>query len=156
MTSDIPLKDRYYEDFSVGDSFTLGSVEMVEEEMIAFATQFDPQRFHVDPEAAAQTIYGGLIASGWHTGSLMMRLSADDFLGDNCLGAAGASELSWPAPVRAGDILTLRIEVLSMRESNSRPNLGFLELTNELINQNGEVVIRVVPTMLIARKQLAD
>ncbi len=86
----------------------------------------------------------------------MMRLSADDFLGDNCLGAAGASELSWPAPVRAGDILTLRIEVLSMRESNSRPNLGFLELTNELINQNGEVVIRVVPTMLIARKQVAD
>ena len=156
MTSDIPLKDRYYEDFSVGDSFTLGSVEMVEEEMIAFATQFDPQRFHVDPEAAAQTIYGGLIASGWHTGSLMMRLSADDFLGDNCLGAAGTSELSWPAPVRAGDILTLRIEVLSMRESNSRPNLGFLELTNELINQNGEVVIRVVPTMLIARKQVAD
>ena len=83
MTSDIPLKDRYYEDFSVGDSFTLGSVEMVEDEMISFATQFDPQRFHVDPEAAAQTIYGGLIASGWHTGSLMMRLSADDFLGDN-------------------------------------------------------------------------
>ena len=153
MTSDIPLKDRYYEDFSVGESFTLGSVEMVEDEMIAFASEFDPQRFHVDPQAAAQTIYGGLIASGWHTGSLMMRLSADGFLGENCLGAAGASELSWPAPVRAGDILTLRIEVLSKRESNSRPNLGFLELTNELFNQNGDVVIRVVPTMLIARRQ---
>ena len=81
----------------------------------------------------------------------MMRLSADDFLGESSLGAAGASELSWPAPVRAGDILTLQIEVLSMRESNSRPNLGFLELAMELVNQNEEAVIRVVPTMLIAK-----
>ena len=94
MTSEIPVKDRYYEDFSVGESFTLGSVEMVEEEMIEFATQFDPQRFHIDPEAAARTVYGGLIASGWHTGSLMMRLSADYFLGESSLGSAGASELS--------------------------------------------------------------
>ena len=156
MTSEIPVKDRYYEDFSVGESFTLGSVEMVEDEMIAFATQFDPQRFHVDREAAAQTMYGGLIASGWHTGSLIMRLSTEGFLGENCLGAAGASELSWPVPVRAGDILTLRIEVLSMRESNSRPDLGFLELTNELINQNDEVVIRILPTMLIAKRQVSD
>lgn len=156
MTSEIPVKDRYYEDFAVGESFTLGSVEMVEKEMIEFATQFDPQRFHIDPDAAAQTVYGGLIASGWHTGSLMMRLSADYFLGESSLGAAGASELSWLAPVRAGDTLTLQIEVLSMRESNSRPNLGFLELTMELVNQNDETVIRVVPTMLIAKRQVAD
>ena len=156
MTSEIPVKDRYYEDFAVGESFTLGSVEMVEKEMIEFATQFDPQRFHIDPDAAAQTVYGGLIASGWHTGSLMMRLSADYFLGESSLGAAAASELSWLAPVRAGDTLTLQIEVLSMRESNSRPNLGFLELTMELVNQNDETVIRVVPTMLIAKRQVAD
>ena len=156
MTSEIPVKDRYYEDFAVGESFTLGSVEMVEKEMIEFATQFDPQRFHIDPDAAAQTVYGGLIASGWHTGSLMMRLSADYFLGESSLGAAGASELSWLAPVRAGDTLTLQIEVLSMRESNSRPNLGFLELAMELVNQNDETVIRVVPTMLIAKRQVAD
>ncbi len=156
MTSEIPVKDRYYEDFAVGESFTLGSVEMVEKEMIEFANQFDPQRFHIDPDAAAQTVYGGLIASGWHTGSLMMRLSADYFLGESSLGAAGASELAWPAPVRAGDTLTLQIEVLSMRESNSRPNLGFLELAMELVNQNDETVIRVVPTMLIAKRQVAD
>jgi len=156
MTSEIPVKDRYYEDFAVGESFTLGSVEMVEREMIEFATQFDPQRFHIDSDAAAQTVYGGLIASGWHTGSLMMRLSADYFLGESSLGAAGASELSWPAPVRAGDTLTLQIEVLSMRESNSRPNLGFLELAMELVNQNDSTVIRVVPTMLIAKRQVAD
>ena len=146
------MKDRCYEDFSIGESFIFGSVEMVEEEMLAFATQFDPQRFHVDPEAAAQTMYGGLIASGWHTGSLMMRLTAEGFLGEHCLGAAGLSELSWPAPVRVGDVLTLRVGILSKRESGSKPHLGFLEISSEMINQNDDVALRTVGTMLIAKK----
>ena len=81
MPSDIPCNERWYEDFSEGESFLLGSVEMVEKEMLDFANQFDPQRFHIDPEAAAETLYGGLIASGWHTGSLMMKLTAEGFLG---------------------------------------------------------------------------
>ena len=148
----VHLKQRTFEDFAVGESFTLGSVQMKEEEMIGFATQFDPQRFHVDPAAAADTMYGGLIASGWHTGSLMMRLSAEGFLGEYCLGAAGLSELSWPAPVRVGDTLTLRIEILGKRESASKPNLGFIELKNEMLNQNGDVALRTVGTMLIARR----
>ena len=152
MTSTVPVRDRCFEDFSVGESFVLGSVEMVEEEMLAFATQFDPQRFHVDAEAAAQTMYGGLIASGWHTGSLMMRLTAEGFLGEHCLGAAGLSELSWPAPVRVGDVLTLRVGILGTRESGSKPNLGFVELSSEMINQNDEVALRTVGTMLIAKK----
>ncbi|MBM45210.1 MAG: acyl dehydratase [Acidimicrobiaceae bacterium] len=152
MTSTVPVKDRCYEDFSIGESFLLGSVEMVEEEMLAFSTQFDPQRFHIDPKAAAETMYGGLIASGWHTGSLMMRLSAEGFLGEHCLGAAGLSELSWPSPVRVGDVLTLRVEILAMRESESRPNIGFIELSNQMINQNDEVALRTVGTMLIAKK----
>ena len=151
MTSTVPVKDRCYEDFSVGESFLLGSVEMVESEMLSFSTQFDPQRFHIDPEAAAETIYGGLIASGWHTGSLMMRLSAEGFLGEHCLGAAGLSELSWPAPVRVGDVLTLRVEILAMRESKSRPNIGFIELSNQMINQHDAVALRTAGTMLIAR-----
>ena len=83
---DIPCKERFYDDFSVGEKFSLGTVVMKEEEMINFATQFDPQRFHLDPEAAAQTIYGGLIASGWHTGSLMMKLLAEGFLGEHSVG----------------------------------------------------------------------
>tara|TARA_B100000579_G_scaffold427608_1_gene436480 strand:- start:1323 stop:1793 length:471 start_codon:yes stop_codon:yes gene_type:complete len=152
VTSTVPVKDRCYEDFSIGESFLLGSVEMVEEEMLAFSTQFDPQRFHIDPEAAAETMYGGLIASGWHTGSLMMRLSAEGFLGRHCLGAAGLTELSWPFPVRVGDVLTLRVEIMAMRESESRPNIGFIELSNQMINQNDEVALRTVGTMLIARK----
>ena len=156
MTSTVPVRDRCFEDFSVGESFVLGSVEMVEEEMLAFATQFDPQRCHVDAEAAAQTMYGGLIASGWHTGSLMMRLTAEGFLGEHCLGAAGLSELSWPAPVRVGDVLTLRVGILGTRESGSKPNLGFVELSSEMINQNDEVALRTVGTMLIAKKDSSN
>ena len=156
MTSTVPVRDRCFEDFSVGESFVLGSVEMVEEEMLAFATQFDPQRFHVDAEAAAQTMYGGLIASGWHTGSLMMRLTAEGFLGEHCLGAAGLSELSWPAPVRVGDVLTLRVGILGTRESGTKPNLGFVELSSEMINQNDEVALRTVGTMLIAKKDSSN
>ena len=156
MTSTVPVRDRCFEDFSVGESFVLGSVEMVEEEMLAFATQFDPQRFHVDAEAAAQTMYGGLIASGWHTGSLMMRLTAEGFLGEHSLGAAGLSELSWPAPVRVGDGLTLRVGILGTRESGSKPNLGFVELSSEMINQNDEVALRTVGTMLIAKKDSSN
>ena len=156
MTSTVPVRDRCFEDFSVGESFVLGSVEMVEEETLAFATQFDPQRFHVDAEAAAQTMYGGLIASGWHTGSLMMRLTAEGFLGEHCLGAAGLSELSWPAPVRVGDVLTLRVGILGTRESGSKPNLGFVELSSEMINQNDEVALRTVGTMLIAKKDSSN
>ena len=156
MTSTVPVRDRCFEDFSVGESFVLGSVEMVEEEMLAFATQFDPQRFHVDTEAAARTMYGGLIASGWHTGSLMMRLTAEGFLGEHSLGAAGLSELSWPAPVRVGDVLTLRVGILGTRESGSKPNLGFVELSSEMINQNDEVALRTVGTMLIAKKDSSN
>lgn len=149
---DIPCKERFYDDFSVGEKFSLGTVVMKEEEMINFATQFDPQRFHLDPEAAAQTIYGGLIASGWHTGSLMMKLLAEGFLGEHSVGAAGLSELSWPAPVRVGDVLTLTVEIMKKRESKSRQSLGLIEIKNQLVNQNGEVALQAVPTMLIAMK----
>ncbi len=149
---DIPCKERFYDDFSVGEKFSLGTVVMKEEEMINFATQFDPQRFHLDPEAAAETIYGGLIASGWHTGSLMMKLLTEGFLGEHSLGAAGLSELSWPAPVRVGDVLTLTVEIMKKRESKSRQYLGLIEIKNQLVNQNGEVALQAVPTMLIAMK----
>ena len=149
---DIPCKERFYADFSVGEKFSLGTVVMKEEEMINFATQFDPQRFHLDPEAAAETIYGGLIASGWHTGSLMMKLLAEGFLGEHSVGAAGLSELSWPAPVRVGDVLTLTVEIMKKRESKSRQYLGLIEIKNQLVNQNGEVALQAVPTMLIAMK----
>ena len=152
MPSGVPYKERWYEDFSVGESFVLGSVEMIEDEMIDFATQFDPQRFHIDAEAAAGTIYGGLIASGCHTMSLMMRLSVEGFLGESCVGSAGLKEVLFPSPVYAGDILTLRIEILEMRVSGSRPNLGFVEIKNEMVKQNGDLGLQTQGTMLIASK----
>lgn len=156
MSSNIPCKDRWYEDFSVGESFTLGSVNMDAEEMLDFSTRFDPQRFHIDAEAAADTIYGSLIASGWHTGSLMMRLLTDGFLGDASQGSVGISEVTWPWPVRAGDTLTLRVEILGKRVSRSRPDIGLVETSNEMINQDDNVAMRTVPTMIIARRDAAS
>ena len=152
MSSNIPCKDRWYEDFLVGESFTLGSVNMDAQEMFDFSTRFDPPRFHIDAAAAADTIYGSLIASGWHTGSLMMRLLTDGFLGDASQGSVGSSELTWPSPVRAGDTLTLKVEILSKRVSRSRPDIGLIEISNEMINQDGDVAMRTVPTMIIARR----
>ena len=156
MSSNIPCKDRWYEDFSVGESFTLGSVRMDAEEMLDFSTRFDPQRFHIDAAAAADTIYGSLIASGWHTGSLMMRLLAEGFLGEASQGSVGISEVTWPSPVRAGDTLTLRVEVLNKRVSRSRPDIGLIEASNEMINQDDNVAMRTVPTMIIARRDAAS
>jgi acyl dehydratase len=156
MSSNIPCKDRWYEDFSIGESFTLGSVNMDAEEMLDFSTRFDPQRFHIDAEAAADTIYGSLIASGWHTGSLMMRLLTDGFLGDASQGSVGISEVTWPWPVRAGDTLTLRVEILGKRVSRSRPDIGLVETSNEMINQDDNVAMRTVPTMIIARRDAAS
>ena len=153
---DIPCKERFYDDFAVGEKFTLGSTVMREDEMVNFATQFDPQRFHIDPEAASQTIYGGLIASGWHTGSLMMKLLAEDFLGETSVGAAGLSELSWPTPVHVGDVLTLIVEIMKKRKSKSRSELGLIEIKNQLVNQNGKVALQAVPTMLIAIKETPE
>ena len=156
MSSNIPCKDRWYEDFSIGESFTLGSVNMDAEEMLDFSTRFDPQRFHIDAAAAADTIYGSLIASGWHTGSLMMRLLTDGFLGDASQGSVGISEVTWPWPVRAGDTLTLRVEILGKRVSRSRPDIGLVETSNEMINQDDNVAMRTVPTMIIARRDAAS
>lgn len=144
--------DRYYDDFAVGEIFTLGSVQVDEAEIIEFATRFDPQTFHIDPVAAADSVYGGLIASGWHTGSLMMRLLAEHFLGPSSMGSPGLDELRWLAPVRPDDTLTLQVEVLKMRPSASKPDRGILQMSHEMFNQDQVTVIRSVANMLIARR----
>ena len=148
----VECPDRYYDDFRVGERFVLGSTTIDQEEIIEFATRFDPQIFHTDPVAAKETVYGGLIASGWHTGSLMMRLLADHFLGPSSMGSPGLDELRWLAPVRPGDELTLQVEVLEMRPSSSKPDRGIVRLTNELWNQRDEMVVRSVSNMLIMRR----
>lgn len=127
--------DRYFEDFLVGSVREFGSYRVTEEEIIGFARRYDPQYFHVDPEAAAQSPFGGLIASGWHTAAMMMRLLVDNVLSSAAaLGSPGVDEVRWIRPVRPGDELSLRVTVRSARRSRSKPDRGivvfFIEVGN--------------------------
>lgn len=142
----------HFEDFTPGDSFDLGAVRIDGDEMVAFARRFDPQPFHVDPEAAARTPFGGLIASGWFTGSLFMRLYVDRVLADSTSqGSPGLTELRWLAPVRPGDVLTGRLDVLEVAPSASRPGRGTVLLSGELL-RDGEPVLRTTFRGLFGRR----
>jgi acyl dehydratase len=136
---------RYLEDFHVGEVIDLGSVALTEEEMLEFGRRFDPQPFHVDPEAARETVFGGLIASGWHTGSLYMRLFSLAVLNQSAsMASPGLEELRWLKPVRPGDVLRGTYEVLEVTPSESNPSRGTVRARGELVNQDGEVVLRLV------------
>lgn len=148
------MEKRYFEDFVVGESIEFGSRTLTEEEIIAFAKQFDPQPFHVDPEKAASSYYGGLIASGWHTVSIYMRLLVDGLLQDTqSLGSPGVDELRWLKPVRPGDTLQARYTVLEALPSKSRPTVGIIRSKGEMVNQHGEVVLTVVAANFFARQE---
>lgn len=131
----------------------LGSRTITKEEIIAFAREFDPQPFHLDEEAARQTIYGGLLASGWHTGSLMMRLLCDGLLKETLsLGSPGIDELRWLKPVRPGDTLSGRLTVIECLPSRSKPDRGTLRSLMEMRNQHGEVVLTIKGLGLFGRR----
>jgi acyl dehydratase len=133
---------KYLEDFPVGVRRRLGSKLVDEDEVIRFATEFDPQPFHVDKEAAAQSFYGGVIASGWHTCSMTMRIMVDNYLIDAAaLGSPGIDELRWLRPVRPGDTLTVYSTVQEMVPSKSKPDRGVLTTLSEVENQTGEIVM---------------
>ena len=134
---------RYFEDYVPGMTRDCGSVSVDQAEIISFARQFDPQPFHVDPVAAADGPFGGLIASGWHTAGLIMRLIVDHYVvAESSLGAAGLDELRWPNPVRPGDTLRVRVTVLEARRSQSKPDRGILKTLIEAENQDGQTVMR--------------
>ena len=144
---------RYFEDFKPGESVQLGSHTITRDEIIAFGRQFDPQPFHVDEEAARATSFGGLIASGWHTGSLIMRLFCDGIIGDTAsLGSPGIDEMRWLKPVRPGDTLSLRMTVTDCVPSRSKPDRGIIRTLLELSNQRGEVVVSIKGMNLIRRR----
>jgi acyl dehydratase len=144
------MATRYLEDFPVGSSAELGSVHVTEDEIRSFATRYDPQPFHTDPEAAKRWPYGGLIASGWHTASLMMRLLVDNYLSPaSSLGSPGIDQLRWPNPVRPGDDLTMHIEVLEARASQTRPDRGIVRTSTTLTNQDNLPVLTVLGTTFI-------
>lgn len=137
-----PVENRYFEDYAVGSVHEFGVIRVEAEEIIAFARRFDPQAFHTDPEAAQDTAFGGLIASGWHTAALMMRLLVDHYLSHVAsLGSPGIDELRWIKPVRPGDELSVRVTVLEARRSRSKPDRGIIRSFIEVLNQDREVVM---------------
>ena len=137
----VPIDQRYFEDYIVGSSYEYGTAAVDEREVLAFAKQFDPQPMHVDPVAAAQGPFGGLIASGWHTSGLMMRLFVDRYLSSVAsLASPGVDELKWLQPVRPGDTLRIRVTVTEARRSRSKPDRGIVRTFIEVLNQRGETV----------------
>ncbi len=144
---------RYFEDFKPGDVIDLASRTISKESIIAFAKEFDPQMFHLDEEAARHTIYGGLLASGWHTGSLMMRLLYDGLLKDTAsLGSPGIDEMRWLRPVRPGDTLTAQMTVLECIPSRSKRDRGIIKSLLEMRNQRGEIVVTIKGLSLLGRR----
>ncbi len=142
MTFSTKAEDRYFEDYLPGAVHEFGSITIGEAEIIEFARRYDPQPFHVDPQAAEKSVFCGLIASGWHTASLAMRLLVDHYVSRVAsLGSPGLDELRWREPVRPGDTLSLRVTVLESRLSRSKPDRGTIRSLVEVMNQNHRVVM---------------
>ena len=143
-------EDRHLEDYVEGDIHEFGPITITEADIIEFGNKFDPQVFHTDPIKAKETAYGGLIASGWHTSSLFMRLFVENYLaGKASLGSPGVDELRWLQPVRPGDSLTLRVTVHKVKPSTSKPDRGVLFSYCEMVNQKNEVVSTMMALNLI-------
>ena len=144
---------RYFEDLPPGQTFDAGTVSVGEDDIIAFARRYDPQLFHVDPVAARSTIYGGLIASGWQTVALSMRLMIDHVFGHSSgMGSPGVDQVRWTRPVRPGDTLSVSVTVLEARPSRSKPDRGVLRFRVDVQNQDAEPVMDLTGTSFMARR----
>ncbi|MGB8897075.1 MAG: MaoC family dehydratase [Pseudolabrys sp.] len=153
MTFSRPISDRYFEDYVEGDVHRFGSITGEADEIIAFAKRFDPQTMHTDSEAAKRSPFGGLIASGWHTAGLMMRLYVEHYLTHVAsLASPGLDELRWLKPVRPGDTLSLRVTVLKTVPSKSKPDRGVVTSFVEVINLAGEMVMTFKIVNIIAKR----
>ena len=151
----VPIDDRYFEDYVPGSVFEYGPIPVSEAEIVDFAKKFDPQAIHTSPEKAASGPFGGLIASGWHTAGLMMRLYADNFLSTvAAIASPGVDELRWLKPVRPGDSLRIRVSVLDSRRSTSNPDRGMVRVLVEVLNQEQDLVMSV-KTMNLLRCRTA-
>jgi acyl dehydratase len=149
-TSFSPVTDRYFEDYVPGTTSEHGPIAVTESEVVEFAQRFDPQPFHVDADTAAAGPFGGLIASGWHTCALMMRLLAQEYLSPaSSLGSPGIDQLRWLRPVRPGDELTLRATVEEARLSRSKPDRGVVTTRIEMVDPSGEAVLRMTAMNLV-------
>ena len=141
---------RYFEDYHVGMVDEFGDIAVMAEEIVEFASRYDPQPMHIDPVAGAHGPFGGLIASGWHTASMVMRLFVEHYLSKVAtLPSPGIDELRWVRPVRPGDTLRVRVTVLETKRSRSKPDRGLVRGLMEVVNQNGELVMSNKPMNLM-------
>jgi acyl dehydratase len=141
---------RYFEDYRVGMVDEFGTIAVTEAEIVSFGTLYDPQTMHVDPDAAQSGPFGGLIASGWHTATMVMRLFVEHYLSHvAALASPGIDELRWLRPVRPGDSLRVRVTVVETRRSQSKPDRGLVRTLVEVLNQNSDVVMSERPMNLI-------
>jgi acyl dehydratase len=153
MTFSRPIDDRYFEDYIEGDVHQFGPIAVEENEVLNFAKRFDPQTMHTDPHAAKRGPFGGIIASGWHTTGLMMRLYVQHYLTHVAsLASPGLDELRWLKPVRPGDMLSVRVTVLKAVPSKSKSDRGAVTSFIEVINQRDDVVMTLKVVNLIAKR----
>lgn len=142
-----------FEDFVVGDVAEYGGLTVERDDMLAFAREYDPQPMHVSAEAARGSMLGELIASGWYTTALLMRMNCDAFVvSSSSMGAPGVDSVEWRAPVRAGDTLKVRREILATRRSTTRPEIGIVKMAFDVLNQDGVVVMRQVGSIMFGRR----
>lgn len=154
---DTPADDRWFEDYPVGAVYEFGEATLTEDAIIEFARQWDPQVYHVDREGAKEHFYGGIIASGWHTGCTMMRMYVDHYLSTvAALGSPGVDEVRWPMPTLPGDTLRLRVSIESARRSRSKPDRGIVISRVEVLNQRDEVAMSMKATNLFLCRSQPD
>ncbi len=146
---------QYFEDLEVGSIERFGAYAVTREEVLEFAGKYDPQPFHLSDEAAAQTHFGRIAASGWHTCSMTMAMMVEKFQREPraVLGGAGIDELRWLTPVYPGDTLSCEIELVEKRQSKSKPHMGILHSRTTTLNQHGEAVLTMTSITLIATRE---
>jgi acyl dehydratase len=149
------MKEHYFDDMKVGDRFKSESLNVTEEQVIEFAHKFDPQMFHLNRKAAERTLFKGLIASGWHTAAITMRLFVQTLnFAEGAIGL-GVDEVRWPNAVRPGDVLTVETDIVDLRPSRSKPGYGIIRLRNVTTNQRGEIVQTMLASAMVPRRNNA-
>jgi len=147
------MKEHYFDDLKVGDRFKSEPLNVTEKQLIEFAHKFDPQMFHLSRKRAERTIFKGLIASGWHTAAITMRLFVQTLnFAEGAIGL-GVDELRWPNVVRPGDLLTVETEIVDLRPSHSRPRFGIIRLRNVTTNQRGEIVQTMLASAMVPKRE---
>jgi acyl dehydratase len=153
MTFSSPIDQRYFEDYVEGDVHIFGNAVVDADEQMAVSNRYDRQSILIDPAAEDRGPFGGIIASGWYTGSLMMRMLVDHFLTHNAsMASPGVDELRWLRPVRPGDVLSVRATILKATPSKSKPDRGAVTTLTEVLNQNGEVVMSLTAVNIMGRR----